>query len=249
MDDIIYFGGSPLSLKAAEYFGERVILPESRKELAGRLVEKQPIQCIFYEAELSKEEDRNFIFSIKRHFPLLTLVVIGKPVTDIFPYEIPVIDSGEEDNAILDRIILVVKTEGPENRRAYDRFDWILRGSLSLDGERWTDYEVHSLSAGGAFLKSDGTAPESGKTAKIMIEFQNFRMRADCEILPVRQASSNLPAGFGVRFTGLARNSQMIIDEIVSDALFKALNDPESDVEVPSIEDPDMLSADFEMSL
>jgi hypothetical protein len=249
MNDIIYFGESPVAQKIGEYFGEKVIFPGSRRELAERLVEKQPIQCFFYEADLLKEADRNFIFSIKRHFPLLSLVVIGEPVTEIFPYEIPVIDVRQEKDAIVDRISLVVKTEGPENRRAYDRFEWILRGRLSLDGERWIDYEVHSLSAGGAFLKSEGAAPESGKTAKIIIEFHNFRMRADCEILPVRQASSNLPAGFGIRFTGLARNSQMILDEIVSDALFKVLTDPECDVEIPSIEDPDMLSPDFEISL
>jgi hypothetical protein len=225
-----------------------VTISDGRKEFANSLINSENIQCIFMKLNLEKVEDRNFLISIKRHFPLIPVAVIGEPHLEMFPYEIPVIDSNLSESAIIDEIRLVLQSEPPQNRRAYHRFSWILRGYLSFNGQDWKEYEINSLSAGGAFLRSEEAAPEPGTEAKIKIEFSNFRMLSTCEILPARQASSNVGNGFPVRFMDLKPNSRMIIDEIVHDALYSVLTEPEAEAEMPRIDDPDILTPDFEMT-
>ena len=81
----------------------------------------------------------------------------------------------------------------------------------------------------------------------LRVVFQNFRMVTKCEILSTRQASSNLPLGFGVRFTDLSEASKMIIDQIVNDAIVHALVEPDSEASVPSLAEDSMLTPNFEL--
>ena len=97
----------------------------------------------------------------------------------------------------------------------------------------------------GAFLESDGCPLPPGMVAEISIYFQNVRMTAQCEIMEPRNASSNLPFGFPVRFRSLSQESKTTINTIVKDALFQILIEPQDEPEIPTL-DEDLLTTDFQ---
>ena len=78
------------------------------------------------------------------------------------------------------------------------------------------------------------------------MRFGNFRLQTDCEVLDARRASSNLPAGFAARFTGLDPEGQALLDRIVRDALVQALLEPESEPALPSLDGEELLAGGFQ---
>ena len=62
-----------------------------------------------------------------------------------------------------------------------------------------------------------------------------------------RQASSNLSAGFGVRFVDLDQASSDVLDRIVKDALVKKLTGRDPNPGVPSLEEEEAFTSNFEL--
>jgi len=147
------------------------------------------------------------------------------------------------EEAFIEDLHSFVFADAVKNRRLHNRFDWILLGFLQ-EGDSENRYEIHSLSGGGAFLKSKGHIPPARQRGTIRIEFRNVELITDCEILEQRSASSNLPFGFPIRFLNLSGNSEKIIDSIVNDALYQELLNPKQEIEVPTLGE-DGLTPDF----
>ena len=114
------------------------------------------------------------------------------------------------------------------------RFDWPLKGQVSLDGDTWVTLRVRSLSASGAFLEYEGSLAEPGTVAELRLEFENTILRVSCEIRDARTATTILPRGFGVRFIGLPRDAVRSIDSMVKDALLTALLQPDAEPAIPT---------------
>ena len=76
--------------------------------------------------------------------------------------------------------------------------------------------------------------------------FQNFSLQTGYEVLDTRRASSNLPDGFGVRFTDLSDEARSRLERIVRDALVRALLEPESEPQLPSLGDDELLPVGFQ---
>ena len=89
--------------------------------------------------------------------------------------------------------------------------------------------------------------PETGKKAILRIIFRNFKMYTICEILDPRKAYSNLPDGFGVEFIKFSEPSKKIIDNIIDDALVKVITEPDSEPEIPSIGNDELLIDHFDL--
>ena len=89
--------------------------------------------------------------------------------------------------------------------------------------------------------------PDEGGVHLMRVEFQNCRLTTEAEILDIRRSSSNLPAGFGVNFTGLSDDSREVINRIVKNALIRKLLDHETHVEIPSIRTDD-ITLQFDLS-
>jgi hypothetical protein len=120
------------------------------------------------------------------------------------------------------------------------RFDWPLRGQVSLDGDTWVSLCVRSLSASGAFLQYEGSLAESGTVAEIRLEFQDSILRTSCEILDARPPTARLPRGFGVRFIGLPHEAVRSIDSMVKDALLAALFPPGAEPAISTLATGDL---------
>ena len=101
-------------------------------------------------------------------------------------------------------------------------------------------YRIRSLGAGGAFLESAEGGPEPGTVTTLRITFQNFQLFTECEILERRQSSSNLPAGFGLRFVSLQPKTRELIHRIVNDAVFQVLIEPEIEPAIPSLDEEEL---------
>ena len=214
----------------------------NRRDLCYKIVNDEDIYGVVVEMDKIDEENKEFIVSLHRHFPLLSIGAVS-PV-EVTGENVKWIDRGESDEELSKRLCSFVNESLDRNRREHHRFDWIL--NAYLDGEQKEDskYRVRSLSAGGAFLESSQRFPEPGTVTTIRITFQNFQMFAECEILDRRNASSNLPFGFGIRFINIQQKTRDMINRMVNDAVFQILIEPELEPEVPALFEEE-LTPDF----
>jgi len=221
---------------------------ESFLELAEEVVENTSLLCVFIQIDGLDEECHTFLNALKKNFPILNVGVITKDTGADMPEGYCRIDLRLEGDEFDNEVQKCISSLAVSNRREHNRFDWILKGFLSLDdGETWTEYPLRSISAGGAFLECSSTFPAPGSNGVLRVVFHNFKLLTQCEVVDARLASSHLPPGFGVRFSELTDTSRAIIDHIVQDALRTSLVEPETEVEAPSLGGGIELTPDFEL--
>jgi hypothetical protein len=219
--------------------GERISVG-SRHDLATRIVEERLVCAVVVQVERLDDEMRLFLTALQKSFPLLEVIAVTSlPAVDV-PQGIIRFDPDDtgDQSAHLRRRCEAIEREN----RLKLRFDWPLQGDLSADGIEWVRLGVRSLSASGAFLQHEGSLERFGKIANLKIEFQDTTLRTRCEILDYRLSSSNLPPGFGVRFTGISESAARAIDAIVKNALIAALLQPEAEPGIPSLDVDDSLT-------
>jgi hypothetical protein len=209
------------------------IAVHSLRDLAVRVVNEQDVRVVIVQDRVTEEVSR-FLSALKRSFPRLDVVVITGSAEEKVPPGILRLDGRielQELRAIFHGVCGIIARE----QRDKARFDWPLKGRVSLDGDRWQTLSVRSLSASGAFLEYEGSLAESGTTAELRTEFLDSTLRTRCEILDVRPPTASLPRGFGVRFIGLPHSTVRSIDAIVRDALLKALLQPGAEQAIPTL--------------
>jgi len=228
--------------------GDREVkLAGSRRELVESILrEKNPL-CVLLEPNPACAELQDFLASLKKSFPLLRIALLAPPHALPLPEGFPQIDPTAPEELLNKEIDGFLASMTPSERREHHRFDWPLGGNLSLDRETWQKFRIRSLSASGAFLESSTFIPKPGTIGLLRIFFQDFKMLTSCELLDPRRASSNLPAGFGVRFTDLSETSRRLIDRIVEDALVLTLLEADAEPQPPSIGEGEPLTASFEL--
>ena len=217
------------------------IFVHDRKSLCEKIVDVANVAGIGLEMEQIDEENKEFLISLRRHFPLLKIGVIspveieGENVSWINPEAGRESADGASQGQKEQDLCSFVRGPFEQNKRGSHRFDWILTGYLgSSNGER-NRYRLRSLSAGGAFLESEGPAPVPGSLTTLRINFQNFQLFTECEVLERRMSSSNSPPGFGVRFVHLQDKTRELINRMINDAVFQVLIEPRYEPEIPSL--------------
>lgn len=217
-------------------------------ELAEEVVEDTSLLCVLIQIDGLDEECHTFLNALKKNFPILNVGVITTDTAADMPEGYCRIDLRLKGDEFDNEVQKCISSLAVSNRREYNRFDWTLKGFLSLDdGETWTEYSLRSISAGGAFLECSSLFPEPGSNGVLRVVFQNFKLLTQCEVVDARHASSHLPPGFGVRFSELTDTSKTILDHIVQDALRISLVEPEAEVEAPSLGGGIELTPDFEL--
>ncbi len=246
MDSVVLHAESNLGRRLATLLGGyQVHLARGTRELVETLVSEPAVAAIVEKLR----PDRRFIellSSLSRSFPALRVAVIhagGPPL----PEGYVTLQPGDRAEDTVEQVRGFLASVERRERRRHRRFDWPLRGELSLDGQRWRSYNLRTLGSGGAFLESGEALPRAGSKGWLRVLFQDFRMLTGCEVLDPRRASSNLPAGFGVRFTDLTPAATSFIDSIVQDALVQSLLDPDSEPAIPSIGEEELLTGTFEL--
>ena len=228
MDTVLLYAKGPEvrnTLAALEDFN--VLEVESPAELARRLVDERDLLCLVLQS--GPELPEGFEESLQACFPVLPAYLVAARPT-----------AGELES-LADRIASLRRLE----RRERPRFDWPLRGTLSLPGSKATSRDLRALSSGGAFLQCAGPCPPAGSRGRLRVLFGNFSLETDCEVLDARQASSRLPDGFGVRFMNLGAEARERLDRIVRDALVRALLEPAGKAGPPALAEDELLPAGF----
>ena len=209
------------------------ITVQSLRDLAVRVVKEQDVRVVIVQDRMTEELSR-FLSTLKRSFPRLDVVVITENADEKVPPGILRLDGRleqQELRAIFHGVCGIIARE----QRNKARFDWPLKGHVSLDGDRWQTLSVRSLSASGAFLEYEGSLAKSGTIAELRTEFQDSSLHTSCEILDARPPSTSLPRGFGVRFIGLPGSTARCIDTIVRNALLTALLQPDAEPAIPTL--------------
>lgn len=216
-------------------------------ELVEAVVREPNLRGVLFQQEELGAEDRAFLASLKKSFPILALAVVTGKAAAGLPAGAAAIDAGREAESLIEAVSGFAASIRLSNRREHQRFDWPLQGALSAAGQQWQSFPIRSLSAGGAFLVCPAGCPAPDTEGSLRILFQDFQIRTRCRVLDPRQASSNLPAGFGVRFTELSDRGRQLIDRIVHDALVEALLAPDSEPGPPSLDEDELVPGDFEL--
>lgn len=194
------------------------------------------------------DEWRELLRSIARAFPVLPTLVVLAPGAGSCPEGIQCVQDDVENDEFRRTFEKVFGAGQPRDRRTHHRFEWPLQVRFS-DGDR-TVHRISQISAGGAYLEPVSHPLDTGEVLEMEIHFQNFMMRARCEILDPRMSSSRRSAGFGVRFLELSADGAAFVDRIVNDALAAVLLDADARPSVPTIdEEEDILSIGGEFSL
>ena len=247
MSSILVFSDSFRLEKLLKDITSAVRTISLKYELARLIIESEDIKLLIIDMPENTKESKIFYSSLSKSFPLLKVIIISDNLIADIPSTFTQIKR-DKVNESIPNFLNPVKTENlPPDRREYNRFNWPLKGKLSKGGRNWQTYNVRQISAGGAFLESDEPPPHTGTEYLIRIDFQDFRVLTNCAILSPRNASSNLPAGFGIRFTDLTAASADFIDRIVEDALIHALIEPDAEPAIPSIGDDELLTASFDI--
>jgi hypothetical protein len=205
----------------------------SLHDLAVCLVNELDVRVVIVQQHMT-EELSGFLLTLKMSFPRLDVVVITENAEEKMPPGILRLDGRmdlQELCAIFRGVCGIIERE----QRDKARFDWPLKGQVSLDGDTWETLSVRSLSASGAFLQYEGSLAESGTIAELRLEFQDSILRTSCKILDARPPTASLPRGFGVRFIGLPHATASSIDTIVRDALLTALLQPGAEPAIPTL--------------
>jgi hypothetical protein len=229
MSTVLLYAAGPQTRNTLAALSDFLVLEtRSPAELARRLVGEPDILCLVLQSGLQLPE--GFLESLQASFPVLPVFLVP---------------DGPSAGELADLAARIASLRRQE-RRQNPRFDWPLRGSLSLPGAEPETYDLRALSASGAFLQCPGPCLPAGSRGRLRVQFRNFSLETGCEVLDTRRASSNLPDGFGVRFTGLSEDAQAHLDRIVRDALVRALLEPESEPELPSLGDGELLPGGFQ---
>jgi hypothetical protein len=235
--------------KIAPALGDCEILrATSNAEIARAIVERNRVIALIVEKKQIDDSSLRLLSSIKKSFPILQICLVaaqgaGLASSDRASTEYRLVRPG---NRITEDLKAFISGIDETDRRDHPRFDWPLRGSLSLDEASWQTYNLWALSADGAFLESPAFAPSQGSRGTLKISFQNSRMVTECEALDRRPPSRRLPAGFAVRFTRLSDDSMRLIDGIIQDALVRTLLEPESEAAIPRLDEDDLSIPGFE---
>jgi hypothetical protein len=216
-----------------------------RRELVAAIVGERDLHAVIIQKDSLDDPYRKFLGSLKANFPFLYVGIVAPADMSGNLEGHHLIDLETADTTAEIRRFLEGKTFG--NRREHHRFDWPLKGYVSYDKESWQEYRLRSISSGGAFLECGASLPVPGTRAYLRIVFQNFSLSTSCEVLDARQASSNLPLGFGVRFLDLSEAAVQKIDQIVDDALMHVLLDPGFQPAVPSLGEEEATREGFDL--
>lgn len=234
----VYWYSETCGDSVAEELGKhyRLTVTRSRTELAKALVERSPASCLVARVSGIDADFAGLLSSIGTSYPFLPVCLISPEESLEMPGMFRHFTDLGEPAEIAGRIHLHLSSVAVIDRRRKHRFDWPLLGYLSLDGESWKEHCLWSLGSGGAFLESGEASPPPGAEARLRIVFQNCELSTSCEVLDPRQVSSNLPAGFAVRFRSLGEASERLIDGIVNDALVRKLLASDSEPEIPALD-------------
>ena len=249
MEKILVYTQSLNYLLISTALDDREIIPvNSKYELAVKITEEDDIFCVILQLD-NLQEDADFLISVKKCFPILPVIILCTEATadNIKEPDFSLIKFNGDKEEVKNRLKTSISNIKVRNKRENRRFKWPLKGYLSFDKKTWAKYSIKSISSNGAFLECNTTIPNPGKKAILRIIFKNFKMYTICEILDPRLASSNLPDGFGVEFTKFSEPSRKIINNIIDDALVKVLIDPDSEPEIPSIGNDELLIDRFEL--
>lgn len=244
---IVYCQTLDPAVLASALGGYELIPIAGMTELVEAVVREPDLRGVLFQQEELSAEDRALLASLKKSFPILALAVVSGEAAAGLPEGAAAIKAGQETDSLAEAVSGFAASIRLSNRREHQRFDWPLQGALSTDEKQWRSYPIRSLSAGGAFLVCAADYPPPDTEAGLRILFQEFQIRTRCRILDPRQASSNLPAGFGVRFTELSDQGRRLIDRIVHDALVEALLAPDSVPGPPSLDEDELVPGDFEL--
>jgi len=229
MDTVLLYSTVPGARNLLAALAAHRVLPAgSLAELTRLLVSEPEVLCLVLQP--GKHAPEGFLESLKACYPVLPVFVVMEEPT-----------AGELAE-LSARIASLSRTE----RRQKPRFDWPLKGALSLPGSGAVPYDLRALSSSGAFLQCGGPCPPVGSQGRLQVLFQNFRLETACQVLDTRRASSRLPDGFGVRFTDLGAEAQARLDRIVRDALVQAILEPDSEPELPSLDAEELLPGGFQ---
>ena len=212
----------------------RMIYPESKNDLARRLVGEPKIRCLILDFPENSEENRKLLLSIKQNFPVLNTAVI---LPEKFREEAPdylYLETQKNDSKVKEGLTGFIRQSRYSNKRENHRFGWPLTAQYFKDNI-WIDMEIYSISAGGAFLKSKNFLPSPGEEGLIKINFSNSSLQTSCRVTDNQGRSSKMPFGFAVRFTSLSGNMKNEIDSVVNDAIISLLLDPDSKPEIPTL--------------
>lgn len=226
--------------------GHEVSSAKTKLELTERIVGEGSSICLVIQ---SREIDAEFgllLSSLKKSFPILPVCLVTSNPAGALPESYCRIDATLSAGQLAGELKRFVSSIERADRREKPRFDWPLQGRLSFDQKTWAPYDLRALSSSGAFLECAGPCPSTGSSGWLRVMFQDFSLLTGCVVMDPRQASSNLPPGFGVRFTGLDEEAGRLLDRIVRDALVRALLEPDRPPEVPSIGEDELLPDGFE---
>lgn len=230
MDCVLLFG-TPADADRLGLEGYRLLPSTSVGVLARRLVAEPGILALLLLAGGPPELPEELLKSVQTSFPRLPVLTLPRR------------PSAEE----LDTLRRRLASLQPLERRGHRRCDWPLQGCLQLEGREEGPYNLRALSSSGAFLERPTGCPPSEARGKLRVLFQNFTLTTDCLVMDCRRFSSNLPLGFGVRFLGLAPETEALLDRIVQDALVRSLLEPGSSPELPSLDPEELLPDGLEL--
>jgi hypothetical protein len=220
----------------------------STLQLARALVEQALVVGLILERRQVDAPLLAFLRMLKESFALLPVSVVSPPLSpgEELPQGYQHVDCSLSPARVLEELRRFAASLAWSDRRRKPRFDWPLQGYLSFDKKQWQRHNLWAISSSGAFLECRQPVPSPGTAAYLRIVFQNSKLITACELLDQRRASSRLPPGFAVRFTLLSEDSLSLLDRIVQNALVQALMEPDSDPEVPSLDEEDLLIPGFE---
>ena len=246
MDSVIVYAQSLDPGLIQTSVGEFVIRHTyGKKELIQAVVEETDVVCLIIQQDYLDSDLKEFLIILREKIPVLLVSVITQNGMDRLPQGYRFIDSTLNEEDLKKEIRQFVSNVSSTNRRGKHRFDWPLRGYLNTQGEDWREYRVRSLSASGAFFECTERFPKPRTQGRLRILFGKCQLSVDCEIRDPRQASSNLPAGFGIRFVDLDPASADILDRIIKNALVATLTGEDTEPAVPTLTEDDAFSPNF----
>lgn len=203
----------------------------TQEELAASIVEGHHLICVLIEPETPSRQWQGFLASLLRSFPFLEIyLLLPREQEGYFSdfQHLPL----ENLRASVEQLIASL---GDRNRRKHQRFDWPLKGKLTIPGQLKAEFSVRSISSTGAFLAGAESCPTPGSEGSIQIVFHDFKLMSGCRVHDQRAATSRLPDGFGIEFTDLTDVSRSVIDHLVQDEMLRSLLEPDKPTRPPSI--------------